>query len=51
MTGAESVPLKRVRTAAAIALALAALVAVYLMGRHQGRTAAHEDAQLSLIHI
>ncbi|SDX76438.1 hypothetical protein SAMN05421681_107282 [Lysobacter enzymogenes] len=45
MTGAESVPLKRVRTAAAIALALAALVAVYLMGRHQGRTAAHEDAQ------
>jgi len=45
MTGPESVPLKRVRTAAAIALALAALVAVYLMGRHQGRTAAHEDAQ------
>ncbi|WP_394538406.1 hypothetical protein PRJ39_22140 [Lysobacter enzymogenes] len=44
MTRPSSVPLKRVRIAAAIALALAAIVAVYLMGRHQGRLAAHEDA-------
>lgn len=45
MTRSDSAPLKRVRTVAAIALALAAFVAVYLMGRHQGRTAAHEEAQ------
>lgn len=44
MTRPPSVPLKRVRAAAALALALAAIVAVYLMGRHQGRLAAHEDA-------
>lgn len=44
MTRPSSVPLKRVRVAAAIALALAAIVAVYLMGRHQGRLASHEEA-------
>lgn len=44
MTRAASAPLKRLRTAAAIALALAAIVAVYLMGRHQGRLASHEEA-------
>lgn len=44
MTRPASVPLKRMRAAAAIALALAAIVAVYLVGRHQGRMASHEEA-------
>lgn len=45
MTRPASVPLRPVRVAAAIALALAAIVAVYLIGRHQGRTTAAEEAQ------